>query len=103
MNVKMKVKTEKFYWEKLNVTKSLSMTQNHVQFSLKVVCWSVASVLPSDKLLAKNNSCVIVRLSSDVIVRWDYRPNHSSIPFCHICTDLSAYGTLFLIVLDVFM
>jgi len=73
--------------------------------------WSIESVMPSDKLSAKNNRpdcfwpivypmawhfpwttfklnwtrfcvtdndcCTIVRLSSDVIVRWDYRPNPS--------------------------
>jgi len=56
------------------------MTQNHVQFSLKMPFskWSVESVMPSDKLSAKNNRddcCVTVRQLSDTIVRWDYLPS----------------------------
>ena len=40
------------------------MTQNRVQFSLKVSC-------------QKQLGTIVVRLSSDAIVRWDYRPNPS--------------------------
>jgi len=56
------------------------MTQNRVQFSLKVVR---SKVMPSDKLSAKNNRGQLLHDSptivSDAIVRWDYQINQNQI------------------------
>jgi len=77
----MKLKTEKFYWEKEKPYK------NRYQWH-KIVCssawkWfvdqsqvSCHSINYPPKTIG-DNCCTIVRLPSNVIVRWDYRPNPS--------------------------
>jgi len=82
MNANMKLKTENFCREKQRVTNTVISDRKSfpVQLEsgpLKVLCHQI-NYMPKT---IWDDCCTIVRLSSDVIVRWDCRPN----PSVHVC------------------